>query len=191
MHGASGPTANAVPVTGPLLVDLALCNAYTQKAISGCERCIQQEGAQVKAPLQAILVTSPLELLHAGFHWHWDDSWTRLSPTCSEWFWSFLTTSQDTSWHMWLLIRTAKSFAKFLWQGYISIFQSTGQAPEWLQGATFESNIISELCELMGIWKARTFTIQHPKTNRQVEQVHQTLLQMVGKLGKDQKAGLA
>ena len=39
----------------------------TQKVISGCERCIQHEGAWVKAPLQAILVTSPLELLHVDF----------------------------------------------------------------------------------------------------------------------------
>ena len=38
-----------------------------QKVISSCERCIQHEGAQVKAPLQAILVTSPLELLHVDF----------------------------------------------------------------------------------------------------------------------------
>ena len=38
-----------------------------QKAISGCERCIQHKGAQVRAPLQAILVTSPLELLHVDF----------------------------------------------------------------------------------------------------------------------------
>ena len=38
-----------------------------QKAISGCERCIQLEGAQVKALLQVILVTYPLELLHVDF----------------------------------------------------------------------------------------------------------------------------
>ena len=38
-----------------------------QKVISDCDRCIQPEGAQVKAPLQAILVTSPLELLHVDF----------------------------------------------------------------------------------------------------------------------------
>ena len=31
-----------------------------QKVISSCERCIQHEGAQVMAPLQAILITSPL-----------------------------------------------------------------------------------------------------------------------------------
>ena len=38
-----------------------------QKVISGCERCIQHEGAQVKAPSQTILVTSPLDLLHVDF----------------------------------------------------------------------------------------------------------------------------
>ena len=38
-----------------------------QKVISGCERCIQHKGTQVKAPLQANLVTSPLELLHVDF----------------------------------------------------------------------------------------------------------------------------
>ena len=38
-----------------------------QMAISGCERCIQHEDTQVKAPLQAIVVTSLLELLHEDF----------------------------------------------------------------------------------------------------------------------------
>ena len=38
-----------------------------QKGISGCERCIQHEGAQGKAPLQTILFASPLELLHVDF----------------------------------------------------------------------------------------------------------------------------
>ena len=60
-----------------------------------------------------------------------------------------------------------KTVAKFLWQGYISIFR----APTRLlsdQGATFKSNIISELYELMGIQKARTLPY-HPQTNGQVE----------------------
>ena len=33
-----------------------------QKVISGCERCIQHEGAQVKAPLQAILDFTGIEM---------------------------------------------------------------------------------------------------------------------------------
>ena len=38
-----------------------------QKAVSSCERCIQHDGAQAKAPLQAIMVISPFVLLHVDF----------------------------------------------------------------------------------------------------------------------------
>ena len=54
-----------------------------QKVISSCERCIQHEGAQVKAPLQAILVTLSFRAASCGFHWHWNDNGTRLTLTCS------------------------------------------------------------------------------------------------------------
>ena len=57
---------NTVPVTGQFWWPGMAMQMW--KAISGCERwCIQHEGAQVKALLQAILVTSPLELLHVDF----------------------------------------------------------------------------------------------------------------------------
>ena len=82
--------------------------------------------------------------------------------------------------------KTAKTVTKFLWQGYISIFR----APAKLlsdQGATSESNIIRELCELMGIRKVRTSPC-HAQTNRQVEQAHHTLMCMIGKLSRDWKA---
>ena len=49
------------------------------------------------------------------------------------------------------------------------------------------SNIIRELHELMGIWKVRTLTY-HAHTNGQVEQDHQMLMYMIGKLGRDRKA---
>ena len=81
--------------------------------------------------------------------------------------------------------QTAKTVAKFLWQGYISIFR----APAKLlsdQGANFESNVIKELCEIMDIWKVRT-SPHHTQTNGQVEQAHQLLIHMIGKLSKDQK----
>ena len=61
------------------------------------------------------------------------------------------------------LDHTAKTVARFLWQGYILTFR----APAKLlsdQGANFESNIISKLCEFMGIWKVRT-SPYHPQTN--------------------------
>ena len=82
--------------------------------------------------------------------------------------------------------QTAKTAAKDLWRGYISIFRALAKVLTDL-GANFECNIISKLCELMGIWKART-SLYHPQTNGQVEQAHQMLMQMIGKLSKDQKA---
>ena len=81
--------------------------------------------------------------------------------------------------------QTAETFAKFLWQGYILIF---GALAKLLtnQGTYFENNIVKELCELMGIPKVRTAPY-HGQTNGQVEQAHQMLMHMTGKLSKDKK----
>ena len=57
----------------------------------------------------------------------------------------------------------AKTVAKFLWQGYISIFLALDKLLSD-QGAIFESSIMKELCELMGIWKVRT-SPYHAQTN--------------------------
>ena len=51
------------------------------------------------------------------------------------------------------LDQTTKTFAKFQWQRYILIFRALAKLLSD-QGASFDSNIMSELCELMGIQKA-------------------------------------
>ena len=56
-----------------------------------------------------------------------------------------------------------KPVAKVLWQGYVSIFRAPAKLPGD-QGANFESNIIRELCVLMGIQKVRT-SPYHAQTN--------------------------
>ena len=133
-----------------------------QKVISGCERCIQHKGTWVKAPLQAILVTSPLELLHVDFtgiemtmELDWPPHIVNVLVFCDHFtrhVMAYVTPDQ-----------MANTVAKFLWQGYILIFRAwTKLLSDW--GATFESNIISELCELMGIQKVRTLPY-HPQTN--------------------------
>ena len=66
---------------------------------------------------------------------------------------------------MWSTDQTVKTVAKFLWQGYISIFGALAKLlSDW--ATNFESNIIRELCELMGIWKVRT-SPYHAPTNGQ------------------------
>ena len=80
------------------------------------------------------------------------------------------------------LYQTAKTVAKFLWQGYVSIFR----APAKIlgdQGAKFECNIIKRLCGLMGISKVRTLTY-HAQINGQVGTAHQMLMHMIGKLSR-------
>ena len=41
--------------------------AVQMQVISNCEKCIQHEGSHTKAPMQLIIVTTPLELLHVDF----------------------------------------------------------------------------------------------------------------------------
>ena len=159
--------------------------AQMQKAISNCEQCIQHEGTHAKAPMQPIFVTAPLELLLTDF-------------TSIEMMMEFnqppnivniLVFHNHFTKHVMVymtLDQTVKPVAKFLWQCYISSFGAPVKLlSDWW--ANFESHIMKELCELMGIRKVRTFAY-HAQTNGQVEWAHQMLMYMIGKLGRDQKA---
>ena len=92
-----------------------------QKVISSCERCIQCEGASAKAPLQAILVTSPLDLLHVDF--------TGIEMTMElgqpPHLLNILVFRDHFTRHIMAHVtpdQATKTVAKFLWQGYILIF---------------------------------------------------------------------
>ena len=91
------------------------------EVISGFKKCIQHEGAQVKAPLQAILVTSPLELPHVDF--------TGIEMTVEldqpPHIVNVLLFYDHFMRHIMVYVtpdQMTKTVAKFLWQGYISIF---------------------------------------------------------------------
>ena len=82
--------------------------------------------------------------------------------------------------------QTAKTIAKFLYGGYISIFG----APARLlsdRGTSFTSSIIEELCKILGIQQLQTMPY-HPQMNGLVERSHQMIMCMIGKLGEDKKA---
>ena len=82
--------------------------------------------------------------------------------------------------------QTAKTVAKFLYQGYISIFGALARLLSD-SGVNFMSNIISKMCELLGMKKLYA-TPYHSQMNRLVDRSHQTIMQMIGKLGEDEKA---
>ena len=180
-----GSAANAVPTAGPVLVaQHGHTDAESDQQL--CKQCIQYEGTCAKAPMQPIIATTPLELLHVDFmsiemtmELDQPPNVVNILVFCNHFMkhiMAYVTPDQ-----------TAKTIAKFLWQGYISIFRAPAKLlSNW--GTNFESNIIKELCELMGIWKIRT-SPYHAQTNGQVEWPHQMLMHMIGKLSKDQKAG--
>ena len=82
--------------------------------------------------------------------------------------------------------QTAKTIAKFLYQGYILIFGALARLLSDHR-TNFMSNIISEMCKLLGMKKMCTMPY-YPQTNRLVERSHQTIMHMIVKLGEDKKA---
>ena len=74
----------------------------------------------------------------------------------------------------------ASTAAKTLYEGFISIFG----APQRIlmdQGKAFTSEVVEQLCSQFGISQSTT-TTYHPQGNGQVEQAHQTLGRLTGKL---------
>ena len=159
--------------------------AQMQKMINNCEWCIQHKGTCSKAPMWPIIVTAPLELLHIDFT-NIDTTMELDQPLNVV---NILVFCDHFTNHVMAYVtpdQTVKTVAMFLWEGYMSIFRSPAKLQsDW--GANFESNIIRELCELMGIRKYRT-SPYHVQTNRHVEWAHQMLMWMIGKLSKNWKA---
>ena len=66
--------------------------------------------------------------------------------------------------------QTAKTVAKFLYQGYISIFgASTRLLSDW--GANFMSSIIDEMCSLLSVKKLWTMPY-HSQMNGEITSNH-------------------
>ena len=55
------------------------------------------------------------------------------------------------------------------------------------QGQNFESQLVAELCELMGVQKIQT-SPYHLQTNGQFERVNSTMINMLGTLPKEKKS---
>ena len=82
--------------------------------------------------------------------------------------------------------QATKTFTKYLYQGYISIFGALARLLSD-RGVNFMSSVIDEMCKILSMKKLQTMPY-HPQTNGLVDRPHQTIMRMVGKLGKDKKA---
>ena len=82
--------------------------------------------------------------------------------------------------------QTAKTLAKFLYQGYISVFWALARLLSD-RGANLMSSVIEEMCKILGVKKLWTMPY-HPQTNGLVERLYQMIMQMIGELGEEKKA---
>ena len=159
-------------------------NNQMWQSIKTCACCLQHEGGLCKAPLHPIMATAPLDLLHIDFTSIETSSELNKSPKVT----NVLVFQDHFMKHVLVyetLDQTAKTIAKFLYQGYISIFG----APARLlsdRGANFMSSVIDKMCKILSMKKSWT-TPYHPQTNGLVERLHQTIMRMIGKPGEDKK----
>ena len=155
-----------------------------RQVIKACRCCLQYEGGTPKAPLCPIVPTTPLDLLHVDF----TSIETTMELDKSPWVPNVLVFQDHFTKHVLAYVtpnQTAKTIAKFIYGGYISI---SGAPAKLLsdRGISFTSSIIEELCKILGIQWLWT-TPYHPQTNWLVERSHQTIMCIIGKLGEDKK----
>ena len=157
-----------------------------RNAVKNCRKCIKHEFNSSKELLDPIIVTAPLDLVHIDFtsiKISGDDN-LHTTPTVVP---VLLITDHFTRHSMAFVMKDQKAstVTKKLYENYICIFGAPARLHS-NQGANFSSMVIAKLCSLLGIQKSKT-TPYCPQSNGKVEQMHQTLIRMIGKLPEQKK----
>ena len=145
-----------------------------------CSRCLRRKTPPQVAPLQPILVTQPLVLVHMDY--------LSLEPSKGNIENVLVITDHFTRYALAYpsKTQTAQATARILWDNFICHYGS----PEKFisdQGRNFESDLIKELCKIAGVKKVHT-TPYHPQGNGQCERFNSTLCNMLGTLSEEEKS---
>ena len=148
--------------------------AQAKEHIGKCCPCLAFKSKQPKTPLENITATHPLELVHLNY--------LCLEPGKGLEENVLVVTDHFTRYAQAYVTRTqtAQTTAKTLWGKFIVHY---GLPKKILsdQGQNFESQLVADLCTLMGMQKIWT-SPYHPQTNSQCERFNSTLINMLGML---------
>ena len=154
------------------------------KAVANCGRCIQYEAKGQLPPMQAIICTELMELVHIDYIGMEVTIATDKKPIVrnvlmvidhfTRYVQAFVTKSH-----------TARTMARVLYNNYFSVFGFPQRLMSG-QGTEFCGKVIAAMCSLLGVEKICT-TPNHPQTNGSAERVHQTLQRMIGKLDLEKR----
>ena len=145
-----------------------------------CSRCLRRKTPPQVAPLQPILVTQPLELVHMDY--------LSLEPSKGNIENVLVITDHFTRYVLAYpsKTQTAQATARILWDNFICHY---GFPERFIsdQGRNFESDLIKELCKIAGVKKVHT-TPYHPQGNGQCERFNSTLCNMLGTFSEEEKS---
>ena len=148
--------------------------------IAKCSRCLKRKSTPQVAPLQPILVSQPLELVHLDY--------LTLEPSKGNIENVLVITDHFTRYALAYASKTqtAQATARILWDNFICHYAFPEQFMSD-QGRNFESDLIQELCKIAGVKKLHT-TPYHPQSNGQCERFNSTLCNMLGTLSDEEKS---
>ena len=145
-----------------------------------CTRCLRRKTPSHVAPLQPIHVTQPLELVHMDY--------LSLEPSKGNIENLLVITDHFTRYALAYpsKTQTAQATARILWDNFICHY---GFPEKFIseQGRNFESDLIKELCKIVGVKKLHT-TPYHPQGNGQCERFNSTLCNMLETLSEEEKS---
>ena len=154
--------------------------AQAKEHVRRCCLCLTFKARQQKAPLKNIMATHPLELVHLDYLClepgkGLEENVLVVTDHFTRYAQAYVTKTQ-----------TAQMTAKTLWDKFIVHY---GLPKKILmdQGHNFESQLVADLCKLMGTQKVWT-SPYHLQTNGQCERFNSTLINMLGMLPKEKKS---
>ena len=154
-------------------------------SIGNYEKCSIFEAKPQIPPMEPILCTEPLDLVHINFVFMEvtvgvEEKTVVKNVLVVEDHFTRYTQAYVTNNH------TARTTACVLYNEFFSVFGFPRQLMSD-QTSEFMGQVISELCDLLGVTKIRTLPY-HLQTNGTVERVHQTLRRMIPKMDPKKRA---
>ena len=154
-------------------------------SIPNCKKCHISEAKAQIPPMEPILCTEPLDLVHINYVSMEVTVGVKEKPVVKnvlevEDHFTRYTQAYVTNNH------TACTTARILYNEFFSVF---GFPRRLMSDQAFEftGQVISELCDLLGVTKIRT-SPYHLQTNGTVKRVHQTLRRMIAKMDPKKRA---
>ena len=154
-------------------------------SVRNCLKCRIFEAKPQIPPMEPILCTEPLDLVHIDYVSMEVTLGMTEKPVMKnilviENHFTRFTQAYVTNNH------TVRTTACVLYNEFFSVFGFPRRLMSD-QASEFTGQVISELCDLLGITKIR-MSPYHPQTNGAIKRVHQTLSRMIAKMDPEKRA---